>query len=63
MMFQLNQQYMIEGFTAGFMMLMSGVGFIILDLITRASTTRYQNTATYFTGISMLHLPSKQVLL
>merc|ERR1712012_31361 len=40
MQWALNQQYMIEGFTAGFMMLMSGVGFIIMDLITRASTTR-----------------------
>ena len=29
--FKLNQQYIVEGFSAGFMMLLGGIGIIILE--------------------------------
>ena len=32
--FSVNSQYMVEGFTAGFMMVMGSCGIILLDLVT-----------------------------
>ena len=37
---QVNQQYLVEGFTAGFMMLMAGAGFMILDKTNSVNTTK-----------------------
>ena len=37
---QVNQQYLVEGFTAGFMMLMTGSGLMILDKTNHVTTTK-----------------------
>jgi len=37
---QLNQQYIVEGFTAGFMMVLASGGFIILDIAETSSSTK-----------------------
>ena len=35
---QLNQQYIVEGFSAGFLMLLGGLGLIVLEKAARVQT-------------------------
>ena len=41
---QLNQQYIVEGFTAGFMMLLTSSGLMILDQSNYITSTKYRTS-------------------